>query len=146
MRGLLFHANPASTGRKVVYSLSPSLFDNLITRFFCFKPNSTRNDRFGDKQYVTNFGRKRRLGRKTSSLGDEALIKKLRNVRTGVKQGDFRVLSEKSRTVWRERPKQTRDQFVLYCLARTRFASGRLAPNTKVMDCLARTFFADLAP
>ena len=81
-----------------------------------------------------------------SSLGANLLAKKLRNVRTGVKQGDFRVRFEKSRTVWRERPKRTRAGFVPYCLARAILATWSLAPNRKVTYCLARTFFADLAP
>ena len=138
--GLLFHANPASKARKVTDSLTPAKLYNENTCFFGFRPNSTGKVNLGTYPTAPIFGGKGSPGEKGGTLGANLLAKKLRNVRTGAKQGDFRVLSEKSRTVWRERPKRTRDQFVLYCLARARFASGRLAPNRKVTYCLARTF------
>ena len=138
---LLFHANPASKARKVTDSLTPAKFYNENTSFFSFRPNSTGKVNLGTYPTAPIFGGKGSPGEKASPLGANLLAKKLKNVRTRVKQGDFRVRFEKSRTVWRERPKRTRDQFVLYCLARTRFASGRLAPNRKVTYCLALTFF-----
>ena len=55
--------------------------------------------------------------------------KNLRNLRTGVKQGDFRALCEKSCDLWRQRPKRTRARNMLYCLARAILTSRGSAPN-----------------
>ena len=145
-RGLLFHANPASKARKVVDSLTPAKFYNENTCFFASGQTVWEKSIWGRTPTSPIFSGNGSPGEMGSSLRANLLAKKLRNLRTGFKRGDFWILYEKSRSLWRERPKQTRDQFVLYCLARARFASGRLAPNTKVTYCLARTFFADLAP
>ena len=67
---------------------------------------------------MTNFGRKRRLRRKTSSLGDKALTKKIKNLRTEKKTAIFGSLTKSPvsfgakgqnglepaicRTLWRE--------------------------------------------
>ena len=75
--------------------------------------NNTRKVNLGTYPTAPIFGGKGNPGEKGSSLGANLLAKKSRNLRTVIKRGDFRVRFEKSRTVWRERPKQTRDQFVL---------------------------------
>ena len=110
------------------------------------RPNSAGKVNLGTYPTAPIFGGKGSPGKQASTLGANLLVKKLRKLRTGCKRGDFWVLHEKSRTLWRERPKRTRAGFVPYCSARAIFASGRLAPNRKVTYSLARTFLADLAP
>ena len=78
MRGLLFHANPASTCRKVVYSLTPAFFSVENAWLFGFRPNSTRNHEFGDIPHGINFQRKQWSGRIASTLGDKAPHKKVK--------------------------------------------------------------------
>ena len=141
-RGLLFHANPASKARKVVYSLTSANNYDENTCFFGFRPNSTGRVKLGTYPTAPIFGGKGSPGEKGSSLGANLLAKKLRNLRTGAKRGDFWGLHEKSRTLWRERPKRTRSGFVLYCLARAIFASGRLAPNRNRRTLWRALFFA----
>ena len=79
-------------------------------------------------------------GERRARLGTKPLTKKLRNLRTGVKQGGFRALREKSCELWREGPKRTRARDMLYSLARAKLAARALAPD-KICRTLWREHF-----
>ena len=107
---------------------------------FGFQAKQYRKSRFGDIPYGANFRRKGQPGRIASPLGANLLAKKLRNLRTGVKQGDFRFPYEETCKLWRERPKRTRDPFMPYRLARAILATWRLAPNRTYRTLGANNF------